>query len=176
MPLMSNVRRHMSHWPLPLRVLTQTYVFWAVVSLANFSLLGGLAIPPLAFYARLIPFLTVPVAVCLAVAALAMRALPKLAPSINRTYAPLVFNLLVLLLLVPTADVYKNHLIDQHLIGHMPHCVGYGSFRASAFESGRNFVGNGIYEEGGKVYLWSYSERQFFEASPGLARNFSCRK
>jgi len=167
----------MTHWPSSLRTLSQTYVFWAVLSLVNFGLLGGLAVPPLAlYYSRFVPFLAWPLIASVTVAAIATLVLAKLAPTFNRKYGVLGFNLLVLLLLVPAANAYKNHLIDQQLAGHTPQCIEYGSFRASAFDSGRNFTGNGLYEEGGKVHLWSYSERRFFEAAPNLAKNFSCRK
>ena len=147
------------------------------MSLVNFSLLGGLAIPPLAlYYFRFIPFLAWPLVASVAVATNALFVLAKVAPTHNRKVELLGFNLLVLLLLVPTANAYKNHLMDKELVGHTPQCIEYGSFRASAFESGRNFVGNGLYEENGKVRLWSYSEQRFFEARPDLAKNFSCRK
>ncbi|MGC4061388.1 MAG: hypothetical protein QM749_11320 [Aquabacterium sp.] len=160
-----------------MRALSQTYVFWAALSLVNFNLLGGLAVPPLALYdLRFVPFLALPLVVSVAVAAIAKLVLARLAPTINRKCGVFVFNAIVLLVLVPTANAYKNHLIANQLAGHTPQCIEYGSFRASVFDSGRNFLGNGLYEEEGRVYLWSYSERRFFEAEPNLAKNFSCRK
>lgn len=151
------------------RVLLQTYLFWFAVSLLNFDLLGGLAIPPLAlFYLKFAPFLFIPVVLSLVSAWL----LSKLV----RLRGALMFNIVFFVLLLFFGGLFKNVLIWWNLRGHSPQCVDYGSFAKSSLAPGRNFFGNGIYEEGGKVFLWSYSALSFYEASPRLAVNFSCRK
>jgi hypothetical protein len=166
----------MTHCPPVLRVLSQTYVFWATLSITNFGLLYGLAIPPLAlFYARFVPFVAPPLGVALSIATVTTYALIKLAPTLNCSYATLAFNLLVLLLFLPAADAYKEYLINQALTGRAPDCVHYGSFREAVFEGDRNFRGNGGYEEGGYVYLWSYSQRHFFVAPHNNSGDFSCQ-
>lgn len=151
------------------RVLLPTYLFWFVVSLLNFELLSGLAIPILAiFYVKFLPFLAIPAILSIACVVL-----------ISKRFsfrAPLIFNVVFLILLLLFAGLFKDALIWLHLRGHMPQCVDYGSFTKSALVPGRNFFGNGIYEEGGKVFLWSYSTLSFYEASPNLAVNFSCNK
>jgi len=165
----------MPKWSLLARILSQTYLFWAVVSLANFNLLGGLALPFLvSFYLRYIPFLALPVVVSALVAGLAIALLNRRAPPLMKSFLPLLFNCLLFVVFIPTANYYKNHLIRQQLVSHSPTCVDYGSFWRSAFDNSRNFFGNAIYEEKGDVYLWSYSERRFFKATSGLAQNFSC--
>jgi hypothetical protein len=139
------------------------------VSLLNFDLLSGLAIPILAiFYVKFLPFLVIPVALSIAGVVLISKRLSL------RT--PLIFNVVFLVLLLLFGGLFKNALIWLHLRGHTPQCVDYGSFAKSALVPGRNFFGNGIYEEGGKVFLWSYSALSFYEASPNLAVNFSCKK
>lgn len=150
-------------------VLLQTYLFWFVVSLFNFDLLSGLAIPILAiFYVKFLPFLVIPVVLSIAGVVLISKRLSL--------RMPLIFNVVFLALLLLFGGLFKNALIGWHLRGHTPQCVDYGSFAKSALVPGRNFFGNGIYEEGGKVYLWSYSTLSFYEARPTLAVNFSCNK
>jgi hypothetical protein len=150
-------------------VLLQTYLFWFVVSLFNFEFLGGLAIPIFAiFYVKFLPFLVIPVTLSVVGVALLSKRLSL--------RSPLVLNAALLILLLLFGDLFKNLLIWQHLRGHTPQCVDYGSFVKSALVPDRNFFGHGIYEEAGKVYLWSYSSLSFYEASPTLMVNFSCRK
>ena len=93
-----------------------------------------------------------------------------------RAVFPLIFNAIFLISLIESADIYKNALIDKQLGDRKPDCVDHGSFRRSVFDPARNFWGNAIFEERGRVYLWSYAEEHFFEASPGLALNFTCRR
>lgn len=150
------------------RVLLQTYLFWFIVSLLNFGLLGWLAIPVFAiFYLKFVPFLAIPVALSIASVALLSKRFSF--------RSPLMFNAAFLVFLLLFSGLFKNSLIWWHLRGHTPQCVDYGSFAKSALVSGRNFFGNGIYEEGGKVFLWSYSALSFYEARPALAANFSCK-
>lgn len=151
------------------RVLLQTYLFWLVVSLFNFELLAGLAIPFLAiFYAKFIPFLAIPVALSVVCIALLSKRL-----SIR---SPLALNAGFLVLLLLFGGLFKDSLIWLHLRGHSPQCVDYGSFAKSALVPDRKFFGHGIYEEADKVYLWSYSKLSFYEARQDLAVNFSCGK
>lgn len=149
------------------RVLLKTYLFWFTVSFLNFELLSGLAIPILAvYYVRFLPFLAMP----LALAAVIVTVLAKRF-SLRST---LLLNAAFLLFLLLFGELVKDSLIWLQLRGHTPKCVDYGSFAKSALVPGRNFFANGIYEEDGKVYLWSYSKLDFYQASPGLAVNFSC--
>jgi len=151
------------------RVLLQTYLFWFVVSLFNFEFLAGLAIPFLAiFYIKFIPFLLIPVVLTIVSIALLSKHFSL--------RSPLALNAAFLILTLLFGGLFKNSLIWLHLRDHSPQCVDYGSFAKSVFMPNRNFFGHGIYEENGKVYLWSYSKLSFYEASPNLAVNFSCRE
>ncbi|MFZ6676416.1 hypothetical protein [Undibacterium sp. Tian12W] len=167
----------MPHFAPKNRIFLQTYIFWAFLSLFNFDFLYPLALPFLILmYVQFLPFLFPPIIfsfICAGlITILSMRYLSKKIHGM----LPLIANFVFLIALIPSANTYKNILIHQQLTGHTPDCVDYGSFWRSSFYSDRNFFGNAIYEEKGKVYLWSYKERRFFEAQPDLARNFTCRK
>ncbi|PXX43908.1 hypothetical protein [Undibacterium pigrum] len=167
----------MPNTPRKNRIFLETYIFWALLSLFNFDFLCPLALPFLILmYVQFLPFLFPPIIFSLIctglITILGRRYLPL---KIHRVL-PLLANFVFLMALIPGANTYKNILINQQLTGHTPDCVDYGSFWRSSFYSDRNFFGNAIYEEKGKVYLWSYRERKFFEAQPDLARNFTCRK
>lgn len=157
------------------QIYVQTYAVLFALALINFDLLGGFALPFFAgYYIKFIDFLLLPTGFAILGSAALTYVLCRVFPKIKRL-VPLTANLIFLGFLFPSANLYKNHLIELQLVGHNPDCVEYGSFFDSAFKEKLNFRGHAMFEENGKVYLWSYSEQKFFDASPRLAKNFTCK-
>jgi hypothetical protein len=153
---------------IPISTVIQTYFFWFAVSLLNFNFLIGLAIPVLAiFYFKFFAFLLIPLALSAACVAFISKQLAL--------RQPLILNAIFLILILFIGDLFKNTLIWWQLRDHNPQCVDYGSFTRSVFLPNNQFVGHAIFEEGGYVFLWSYSTMSFYAARPNLAVNFSCK-
>ena len=103
--------------------LRTTYIFWALFSLYNFSLLIGFAIPPFlilsaSFYGRFLPFLLPPLAFSLLVVCGAifftMRAFPQFSARwLGKEGMPIMFNFLLLVIFLLSAEHHKNALIVQ---------------------------------------------------------------
>jgi hypothetical protein len=150
------------------RWIAVTYAFWAVVAVANIELLGFLAVPPLVLVspgaiARFLPFILPPLAAALVVGAVVTIFAVKRHPS-SRHAAPLIFNACVLVSFFVSADVYRYHLMAQSLAGHAPVRLESSSFLTSVLEYRPYFRGRHAgFEENGKSYRWSYSEREFVQ-------------
>lgn len=151
-----------------LRWIAATYVFWVAVSLANFELLGFLAIPPLVFFSpgamgKFLPFLLPPLAVALFVGVFAM-AVVVIRHSSSRFVAPFIVNGCVLAAFFVAADAFRYHLMAQSLSAHTPEHLESSSFLTSVLTYrtyGR--ARHAGFEENGKTYRWSYSEREFVQ-------------
>lgn len=166
--------------------LRHTYVFWAAVSLLNFSVLYFLALPfllPVAAHRLLglLPFLAVPLALGLSAAgtctALAGKAFQRgcggFSVAVLRTY---LFNGVFLFVFLLAADLCKDVAIAARLKDRRPECVHVDSFLASLRHAGNDFQfhAHALFRENGRTYYWSYTDMRFFEGNPRLDRNFSC--
>jgi hypothetical protein len=156
---------------LVFRWVAATYAFWVVVSLANFELLGVLAVPPVAFLSpgsigRFLPFILPPLAIALLVGVCVTAFVVKSHES-SRHAAPFIFNACVLVAFFVSAEVFRHHLMARSLSGHDPENLERSSFLTSVLGYRTYFRGrHGGFEEGGKTYRWSYSEREFVPLSP----------
>lgn len=151
-----------------LRWIAGTYLFWVVVSLANFELLGFLAIPPLVVFfpgtiGRVLPFVLPPLAVAVSMAAVVTVFAIK-RRHVNHHAAPFVFNVCVLLMFFAAAELYRYHLMSQSLRDHKPDSLESSSFLGSVLGYRTYFRGpHASFNENGKLYRWSYSERKFVQ-------------
>jgi hypothetical protein len=77
------------------------------------------------------------------------------------------FNVALLAAFVLSAELYKDYLIHRALDDRHPTCVATHSFLSSLRTAGRLWRGlsHASFEEGGKRYHWSYSERRFVDAT-----------
>lgn len=167
--------------------LRTTYIFWALFSLYNFSLLIGFVIPPLlifgaSFYGRFLPFLLPPLAFSLLVVGgvifCTKRAFPQFSPHwLGKEGMPVVFNFLLLAIFLLSAEHHKNTLIAEALANHKPDCTQINSFVSSIGHGGQDnqLTEHALFTEGGKTFFWSYSKLDFFEGREELSRNFPCR-
>jgi hypothetical protein len=158
------------------RWIAITYVFWTVASLANFQLLGLLAIPPVILVSpeaigRFLPFILPPLGVALLVGVF-ITALVVRRHASTRHAAPFIFNACVLVAFFVSADLFRHQLMSRSLEGHTPSRLERSSFLASVLKYRTYFRDkHGGFEENGKTYRWSYTEREFVqrpEASPSL--------
>lgn len=151
-----------------IRWIAATYVFWVTVSLANFELLSFLAIPPVLLIfpktiGKFLPFILPPLAVALAIGAIVTAFAVKKSRA-NRHVAPFVFNACVLLAFFVSAEVFRHHLISESLLDHKPNHLDSSSFLSSVLKYRTYFRGpHASFDENGKTYHWSYSERRFFQ-------------
>lgn len=153
--------------PSVLRWIAGTYVFWAAVSLANFELLSFLAIPPLVFLPitiwKFLPFILPPLVAALAVGVIVTAVVLEKSLA-NQHVAPFIFNACVLLTFFISAEIYRNHLVSQSLLDHNPRHIESSSFLHSVLTYRIYFrEPHASFDENGKTYRWSYSERKFFQ-------------
>lgn len=150
-----------------LRWLAASYVFWAIVSLANFDLLGFLAIPPASILfpsaiTKFLPFLLPPLALALVIA-VSITVLSTWNSTTRRHAAPFIFNTCLLITFFVSAEEYRQHLTSQALLGHNPTNLTLSSFTDSVINYRTYFRGShGGFDEDGKTYHWSYAERNFY--------------
>lgn len=151
-----------------IRWIAATYVFWVAVSLANFELLSFLAIPPVALLfpttiGKFVPFILPPLAVALAIGAIVTALVVKRSRA-NRHVAPFIFNACVLVAFLASAEVFRHHLMSESLLDHKPNHLDSSSFLSSVLTYRTYFRGpHASFDEDGKTYRWSYSERKFFQ-------------
>lgn len=158
--------RHVFRW------LGGTYVFWTVFAFANFELLDFLTIPPIiiafpAMLEKFLPFILPPLAVAIGAGitvtllySLVVRKKAHATPYLP----PLIFNLCVLFVFFTSAEMYSRHLMSQDLLGHTPSHFQRQSFLDSVLSYRRYFRGShACFDEEGKTYCWSYSERKFYQ-------------
>ena len=150
------------HW------IAGTYVFWVVVSLANFKLLGFLAIPLVGLFliGKFLPFILPPLVVALIIGTIITVLAVKILRT-NQYMAPLIFNVCVLLAFFTSAEFFRHQLMSESLLNHKPNHFNSSSFSSSVFSYrpyGRG--SHASFDENGKTYRWSYSERKFFQVTP----------
>lgn len=156
------------------RWVAGTHFFWAAVSLINLKVLFGLALPPLVLFAgesilKFLPFVLPPFALALAISVFAARLVYSRLPNLGSRSRPIVFNLILLTAFLASAESYKTVLMQTRLSAAQPECVASRSFLFALSNAGDWFrTSNGYFEETGKRYHWSYSERRFVDA-PGYA-------
>jgi hypothetical protein len=155
-----------------LRWIAGTYVFWVAVALANFELLSFLAIPPVVLLfpeniGKFLPFILPPLAVALVVGVVVTAFVAKRSRA-NRHVAPFIFNACVLLAFFVAAEIFRYHLMSQFLRDHEPGHLESSSFLNSVLTYRTYFrMPHASFDENGKTYRWSYSERKFFQVSQG---------
>lgn len=154
------------------QLLAVTYLFWVAVSLLNIEFLGVLVVPVLAFtvstgFSKFLPFMLPPLVLGVVIAAITTLTLRKMRPTSDGRLRAFVFNATLLAVLVVTAEIYKEYLIDRALDGRNPTCASSHSFISSLQKAGRLWRGSShaYVEEDGKRYHWSYSERRFVDAT-----------
>lgn len=151
-----------------IRWIAATYVFWGVVSLANLELLSFLAIPPVALLfpttiGKFLPFILPPLAVALAIGAIVTALVVKRSRA-NRHVAPFIFNACVLLAFFVSAEVFRYRLMSESLLDHKPNHLDSSSFLSSVLTYRTYFrEPHASFDENGRTYRWSYSERRFFQ-------------
>jgi hypothetical protein len=152
--------------------LAMTYLFWVVVSLLNPEFLGVLAVPVIAFrvstvFSKFLPFVLPPLMLGIVIATISTLTLRKSRPTSDQRLPAFVFNATLLAAFVLSAEFYKDYLINRALDEHHPTCVSTHSFISSLRTAGRLWRGpsHAYFEEDGKRYHWSYSERRFVDAT-----------
>lgn len=150
------------------RWVAVSYVFWAAVSLVNFELLGFLAVPPVVLLSpekigKFLPFILPPLAIAISVG-IFVTVLAVRRHASRRHMAPFIFNVCVLLVFFAAAEVFRFHLMSQSLRDHSPRDLERSSFLNSVLTYRTYFRSRHAgFEENGKAYRWSYSEREFVE-------------
>ncbi len=167
-------------------LIRNSYLFWIIFSyffLDNWYAFGFVFPPILPFFIprkkEINEFLSIPFGVSLcAVAVVIVLCLlfPKLYKRINKQLVPILFNGLFLATFLISGDYYKEDLISKALIGHNPDCISINTFLTSIKEVGKEFqfTPHAIFTEDGKMFFWSYSEKNFFLGGESLTRNFKC--
>ncbi len=152
--------------------LAMTYLFWVVVSLLNPEFLGVVTVPVIVFqvsavFSKFLPFLLPPLTFGIVIAIIATVTLRKSKPSGDSRLRAFVFNVALLAAFVLSAEFYKGYLINRALDARHPTCVSTHSFISSLRTAGRLWRGtsHAYFEEDGKRYHWSYSERRFVAAT-----------
>lgn len=159
--------------PDGVRWVAGTHLFWAVFALINLKVLAALALPPLLlftgkFVVKFLPFVLPPLALAFAVAVFASRLVYRRRSDLGPRVRPMIFNAILLLAFLASAEGYKGILIQTQLSGKQPDCVSSHSFVSALSQAGNWFgTSHGYFEEAGKRHHWSYSERRFVEAAPG---------
>jgi hypothetical protein len=150
--------------PNVLRWVAATYTFWVCVSLANFELLSFLVMPPaILWIAKFLPFILPPLVVALVVGGFVTAAAVKRS-LVTRYMAPFVFNVCVLLAFLVSADAYRYFMMSLSLLDHKPNHLQCSSFTSSVLTYRQYFRGpHASFDENGKTYRWSYSERRYFQ-------------
>lgn len=156
-------------FPSIVRWIATTYLFWAAFSLANMQLLSFLTIPPAIFFfpmtiIKFLPFILPPLMIALAIGTTSMAFITKRL-RITPYAAPLIFNVCVLIAFFVSADIFRYHLMSNSLRGHQPNHFKSSSFLRSVLTYHTHFRSpHARFDENGKTYLWSYSERKFIQA------------
>jgi hypothetical protein len=151
-----------------LRWIVVTYLFWTVVSLVNFELLGFLATPWVALVFPLmnnafLPFIITPLVLAVVVGCIVTAFVVKWMLT-NRYATPFIFNGCVFLVFLIGADIYRYHLMSKSLFDHKPEQLECSTFLSSVLNYRHYFRGpHASFNENGKTYRWSYSERKFFQ-------------
>jgi hypothetical protein len=147
-----------------LRWIAATYAFGVSVSLVNFELLSFLSIPPaVLMIAEFLPFILPPLVVALVVGSIVTASAVKRSLA-SRYMAPFVFNICVLLTFLVSADAYRYLLMSRSLLDHKPSHLQCSSFLSSVLTYRTYFrAPHASFDEDGKTYRWSYSERKFFQ-------------
>ncbi|MEJ2692157.1 MAG: hypothetical protein P8166_03640 [Candidatus Thiodiazotropha sp.] len=154
--------------PNIMRWTATTYLFWAAFSLANIQLLGFLTIPPAVFLfpdtiVKFLPFILPPLVVALTIGAVTTAFIVRKL-LISPYAAPLIFNICVLLAFFVSADIFRYNLMSHSLLEHNPNHLRSSSFLKSVLTYHTHFrIPHARFEENGKTYLWSYSERRFIQ-------------
>lgn len=167
--------------------LRNIYIFWVIVSFYNFSLLAGLAIPPLlivshSYYDKFLPFLLPPLTFALLIAVMVIVCTVLAFPwfrtsSFGKKMLPHLFNIAVLTAFLFAAEYHKNSLIAKALINHNPDCISISTFLNSLSFGGQELRGaHALFTEEGKTFFWSYSKLDFFEGKKDLRINFPCHQ
>ncbi|MDR7220095.1 hypothetical protein [Aminobacter aminovorans] len=154
--------------------------FWAAVSLWNFEFLGGLAVPALLlvlpdFYLKYWNFVEWPVLVSLFCACMAGGLVHLMAPSVPLGSKVLVVNIVLLCVLVLSADFRKNHLMDAAVRAANAECFGSRSVISSVGIAGEEFQFDvhAVYRKGSEVFVWSYRDLSFFKIPETISRNLN---
>jgi hypothetical protein len=155
------------------RWVAGTHLFWAIVSLINLRFLGALAFPPLILVAgkflfKFLPFVLPPLILAVAISIYAARLVYKRRPNLGSRARPMIFNAILFVTFLASAESYKVILMQEQLSAAHPDCISSRPFLVALSNAGDWFrLHNGYFEEAGKRYHWSYSERRFVDA-PGL--------
>jgi len=158
------------------KILLPTWLFWAAVSLLNFSFLGGLAIPPLLFlgdfYLKSLSFAIWPavVASC-AATVIAIRLFRNGKGSlVNKTIG---INAIFLVAFLASAEVRTAIAMRTAAQELRFDCFDGRPFFVSLLRAGEEFqfrphaVGN----IGSEFYLWSYRDMRFFPVPESIWKN-----
>jgi hypothetical protein len=164
------------------RFFVQTYIFWMFFSFYNLSFFIGLTIPPLllvlsGYYAKFIPSIWLPLVFSLATVLIAFLVIRntiwiKSNAMLDKFY-PFVFNGIFLIVFLLSTDFYKNHLIISEAKKYNVNYVYVRSFIGSLgiIWVDFQFSSHAGFQKEGKLYLWSYREREFYICPENVKSN-----
>lgn len=152
-----------------LQFFNLSYVFWVLVSFININLLNFLIFPNFIFSSetinKLMPFLQFPLITSLIFSSIVsvLIILTFWKKKFNGYLISFFFNLTFLISFFISADLYKEHLMEKDLKNYQPENL----YKVSFFKSVVNHsyywgYGHARFNEGEKVYDWSYSEKKFY--------------
>lgn len=161
-----NSNTSVSRWILSW--LAGTYIFWSAFSLINLELFRFLPIPVIVIFdpgiiGKYLPFILLPLVLAFAVGTIGSIIFLKVSKN-KHLVAPFIFSACVLITFFISAEIYKADLISNALVGHKPENLRVSSFLSSTLEYRTdNRLPHASFDENGKKYIWSYSERKFIK-------------
>jgi hypothetical protein len=158
----TSVRRRILCW------LAATYIFWSAFSLINLELFSFLAVPIIVIFdpnivGKYLPFILLPLALAFAVGTIGSTIFLKVSKN-KHIVAPFIFSACVLITFFISAEIYKTYLISNALANHKPENLRVSSFLSSILKYRTDHrLPHASFDENGKKYIWSYSERKFIK-------------
>lgn len=165
------------------KVILQTYLFWALFSLYNLPFLIILTFPPLLmiptdFYAKFAPFILPPLLFSLILAIIIFLLVERKISQKIKKISPLLFNGLFLIIFLLSTDIYKNILIKKEAKKYNIKFVYTRPFYQSIAFAGEEYQFNSHagFIKDGKLYFWSYRDRNFYVCPEDARSNVALPK
>jgi hypothetical protein len=154
--------------------LSVTYLYWTVFSLINLDFFAVFPFPLFLeyvsrYYSKFISFIALPLVLSFLLAIVGSVVLYRLRPTLRRPIFPLVFNFMLMLTFLISAEIQGSILMQRALMGRHPQCYFSSSVVQSLSSAGKLFrSSHASFVENGRAYIWSYSELRFVEANVQL--------
>lgn len=167
--------------------LLTSAAFWIIFSIAlGQPWILSFIFPPLSIMSSIImvvkyQFLLLTIIASFITSILLLFILKRKTSISNKMVQAIIFNSTFLASFIGLNEYIKNKKIQELLSQSGAECAVINSFIGSAFRLGNQpaFIPHAAYRKGGRVYVWSYRQNDFFPIPDTISRNIDlneCRR